>query len=322
MLSRTQVKLAARTGARLPISQHGAGTQSLSVLFLFEAFLQSRLTEAYDKNSSPILALEEPESHLHPSAIRALWVILSKLAGQKIIATHSGDLLAAVPLEAIRRLARKNGKIEVFRLQAANFTPRDLEKLAYHVRAKRGGLLFARCWLLVEGETDFSMIPELARILGHDLDLCGVSCVEFSQVWPTPLIKCAKDLGIEWHLLADGDAAGTKYANAAGAELGADPANERITQIAENDIEHCLWHHGHQAYYKAAVDKNHKANIKAKESDPQYPSEVIAAAIASTSKPQLACGIIGEIEKKGPAGVPASLKSTIATVIELAGKCI
>src|SRR5690606_11478522 len=116
MLSRTQVKLGCRTGARLPISQHGAGTQSLSVLFLFEAFLQSRLANTHDKHSEPILALEEPESHLHPSAIRALWSTLDRLAGQKVITTHSGDLLGAVPLPSVRRLARRNGQVEVFRL--------------------------------------------------------------------------------------------------------------------------------------------------------------------------------------------------------------
>ena len=41
--------------------------------------------------------------------------------------------------------------------------------MAYHVRAKRGALLFARCWLLVEGETEFTLLPELARLLGHEV---------------------------------------------------------------------------------------------------------------------------------------------------------
>jgi len=143
MLARTQVKLGSCTGARLPIAQHGAGTQSLSVLFLFEAFLQSRLADTYDKHSEPILALEEPESHLHPSATRALWSTLDKLAGQKIIATHSGDLLAAVPLTAIRRLARRKRAIEVFRVKETTLDKREAEKIAFHVRAKRGSLLFA-----------------------------------------------------------------------------------------------------------------------------------------------------------------------------------
>src|SRR5690606_12873819 len=134
-------------------------------LFLFEAFLQSRLANTHDKHSEPILALEEPESHLHPSAIRALWSTLDRLAGQKVITTHSGDLLGAVPLPSVRRLARRNGQVEVFRLADTTLDHKEKLKVAYHVRAKRGALLFARCWLLVEGETEFSILPEFARLL-------------------------------------------------------------------------------------------------------------------------------------------------------------
>jgi putative ATP-dependent endonuclease of OLD family len=321
MLSRTQVKLAARTGARLPLSQHGAGTQSLSVLFLFEAFLQARLAEAYDKHSEPILALEEPESHLHPSAIRALWVILEKLAGQKLIATHSGDLLAAVPLSAVRRLARRNGRIEVFAVKPGTLDAHDEQKIAYHIRAKRGALLFARCWLLVEGWTEFALIPELARILGHDLDLCGVSCVEFAQCGLKPLIKLAQDLGIEWHLLADGDRAGKQYATTADGLRGAIALADRVSSLAERDIEHCLWNSGYAAVYEAAVDANHRKLVTAAKGNALYPTQTIDAAVASLSKPQLAYKLVSEIAKKGKTGVPGSLKTAIETAAALAGKC-
>ncbi len=320
MLARTQVKLGSRTGARLPIAQHGAGTQSLSVLFLFEAFLQSRLAEAYDKHSEPILALEEPESHLHPSAIRALWSTLDKLAGQKIIATHSGELLATVPLMAIRRLARRAGKVEVFRVNKATLDSRELEKVMYHVRAKRGALLFARCWLLVEGETEFTMLPEFARLLGHDLDLAGVCCVEFAQCGPKPLIKVAKDLGIEWHLLTDGDAAGKDYAKIADGLRGADPATDRITTIAEPDIEHCLWHGGYKAVFENAVDAKHRPMITCAPGAAQHPTETINAAIKSTSKPNLSYAIISAVAKTSSPGVPATLKTGIEVAIKLAGR--
>ncbi len=320
MLARTQVKLGALTGARLPIAQHGAGTQSLAVLFLFEAFLQSRLADAYDKHSEPILALEEPESHLHPSAVRALWSTLDKLAGQKIIATHSGDLLAAVPLKAIRRLARRNGEVEVFRVLDATLDERELQKVTYHVRAKRGALLFARCWLLVEGETEFTMLPELARALGHDFDLAGVCCVEFAQCGLKPLVKTARDLGIEWHLLADGDKAGNDYAKTASGLLDGDPAADRITSIAESDIEHCLWHGGYESVYESAMGKNHKAIVKSAPGTAQYPTEVIDAAIRATSKPHLSYAIIAEVAKAGSPGVPATLQTGIEVAIKLAGR--
>ncbi len=62
MLNRTQVSIASSTGARLPIGRHGEGTQSLTVLMLFDAFLKSELVRKQGvKESRPIVALEEPE---------------------------------------------------------------------------------------------------------------------------------------------------------------------------------------------------------------------------------------------------------------------
>lgn len=318
MLSRTQVKLAARTGARLPLAYHGSGTQSLSVLFLFEAFLLSRLAGAYDTHSEPILALEEPEAHLHPSAIRALWSTLDSLGGQKIIATHSGDLLAAVPLQAIRRLARKSDRIQVFRVGSNTLDSTEARRVIYHIRAKRGALLFARCWLLVEGETEFTLLPELARILGHDLDLTGVCCVEFAQCGLRPLIKVAKDLGIEWHVLADGDRSGQRYAATARSFLGGENESVRITGFPEPDIEHSFWNAGYESVYETAVDANHTAMVTASKGTAQYTSETINAAVKSTSKPHLAYAVASEAAVRGPSGIPSPLKVAIETAVTLA----
>jgi putative ATP-dependent endonuclease of OLD family len=227
-----------------------------------------------------------------------------------------------VPLKAIRRLARRNGKIEVFRVLDTTLDARDLQKVTYHIRAKRGALLFARCWLLVEGETEFTMLPELARTLGHDFDLAGVCCVEFAQCGLKPLIKAAQDLGIEWHLLADGDKAGDDYAKTATGLLGGAPAADRITSIAEPDIEHCLWHGGYKSVYENAVDKNHKAMVKSTPGTAQYPTEVIDAAIRSTSKPHLSYAIVAAAAQVGSTALPATLKTGIEAAIKLAGRLV
>lgn len=322
ILAKTQVKLACRTGAKLPITQHGAGTQSLSVIFLFEAFLQSQLAAAYDKHSEPILALEEPESHLHPSAIRAVWSTLDGLAGQKIIATHSGDLLAAVPLKAIRRLARKNGQVNCYRVDEATFDKRELEKIKYHIREKHGALLFARCWLLVEGESDYTVLPELGLSLGHDFSLSGVCCVEFAQCGLKPLIKLAEDLGIEWHLLADGDQEGSKYVNTAKQRLGTTPEPDRITQLTLADIEHTFWHAGYEVIYEnAAGARQRNSMVKSAPGSPDYPTQVIKAAIATASKPHLAYEAAIAVAANGAAGVPQELRMAIETAVQLAGRC-
>lgn len=70
--------------------------------------------------------------------------------------------------------------------------------------------MFARCWLLVEGETEVWLFNELARQCGYDLAAEGVQIVEFAQSGLRSLIKVAKEFGIDWHVVTDGDPAGKK----------------------------------------------------------------------------------------------------------------
>ena len=83
----------------LPLRRQGQGIQSLSVIFLFQAFVDHLLRELYEPGSEPVLALEEPETHLHPQAVRALWRHVNALPGQKIVTTHSPYFVQHVPLE-------------------------------------------------------------------------------------------------------------------------------------------------------------------------------------------------------------------------------
>lgn len=86
----------------LPLQRHGQGIQSLTVIFLFQAFIEHLLAELYEKESTPILALEEPETHLHPQATRTLWTHVKALPGQKIITTHSPYFVQHVPFRDLR----------------------------------------------------------------------------------------------------------------------------------------------------------------------------------------------------------------------------
>lgn len=86
----------------LPLTRHGQGIQSLSVMFLFKAFVELLLAQLYHELSTPVLALEEPETHLHPQAARTLWKHVTALPGQKIVTTHSPYFLQHVPFRDIR----------------------------------------------------------------------------------------------------------------------------------------------------------------------------------------------------------------------------
>lgn len=98
----------------LPLQRHGQGMQSLSVIFLFQAFVEHLLAELYEADSVPVLALEEPETHLHPQASRTLWAHVRKLPGQKIITTHSPYFVQHVPFRDLRlvRLAANGTEVK------------------------------------------------------------------------------------------------------------------------------------------------------------------------------------------------------------------
>lgn len=86
----------------LPLIRHGQGVQSLSVIFLFRSFVEHLLEDLYRPESTPVLALEEPETHLHPQASRSLFRHVQALKGQKIVSTHSPYFLQHVPFRDLR----------------------------------------------------------------------------------------------------------------------------------------------------------------------------------------------------------------------------
>ena len=101
----------------LPLQRHGQGVQSLSVVFLFRAFVDHLLAEFHSAESHPVLALEEPETHLHPQAARSLWKHVNELPGQKVITTHSPYFVQHVPFRDLRivRLAKEGTEVRWLR---------------------------------------------------------------------------------------------------------------------------------------------------------------------------------------------------------------
>ena len=318
MLSRTQVMLTSKTGARLPIGRHGEGTQSLAVICLFDAFLQSRLEEGYDKHTSPILALEEPESHLHPSAIRSVAGMLQKLRGQKVIATHSGDLVASVPLASLRRLRRKDGVITIHQVRAGVL---DLNKLDYHLRLTRGNLLFSHCWILVEGEADHIVFNECSRINGHDLFSEGVCCVEFSTAGVEQFIKLADQLGIDWLVVADNDHAGQQYLTTASAQLNGRPQGRHLHKLNHGDMETYMCMEGYGALFEANISPQKQKNITKTSGTVEYWKQVINARQRTFTKPKAMTAICKEIKDrkdKGESDVPEQIARIVDTALQLA----
>jgi len=323
MVGKVQVNLKTALGAKLPLHRHGEGTKNLAVLMLFQAFAAVNLIEEYSQDANPILAFEEPEAHLHPSAVRSLGKLLEGMEGQIIISSHSGDLVSRIPATSIRRLYKIQGETKIGRLTTNDLTEDEKRKLDYHIMAAKGSYLFAKCWLLVEGQSEYWVFLKVTEILGHEMDEKNFAIVDVSQSGgPRPFIKMANALGIEWFVVADGDRAGDGYINAAKHFL--EPSEleaQRMHQFRCKDLEHFFWDSGFEDVYKKAIDPQELLDIEATHTvDPALLIEkVIKSAVNKRSKPGLAMDLALELEKRGPADVPQEIKDIIKRVTQLIG---
>lgn len=124
-----------------------------------------------------ILAIDEPELHLHPSSQRSLAKMLAANDTQCIVSTHSADIVSAFDPDCI--VAMKNGKARQLKPGALDSDARVRMKLWMHDRLEP---LTATKLILVEGITDRLLVQRVAELTGRDLDRLGVSLVQTDGV--------------------------------------------------------------------------------------------------------------------------------------------
>ena len=294
------------------IDKPNSRAHRMILLGMFSTLLQAKGTVALDKDARPLLLVEDPETRLHPIMLSVAWHLLNLLPLQKITTTNSGELLSLTPVENVCRLVRESSKVAAWRLGPGGMNAEDSRRIAFHIRFNRASSLFARCWLLVEGETEVWVMNELARQCGHHFDAEGVKVIEFAQSGLRPLIKFARRMGIEWHVLVDGDEAGKKYASVVRGILENDRDQERdhLTTLPAMDMEHFMYRQGF-------ADVFHRV-AQLPENVPMNMRRIIVKAIHRSSKPDLAIEVAMEAGRRGIDAVPSLLRKMFSRVLWLA----
>lgn len=187
-------------GTSTDLAQKGDGVKSLTAISLLRHTSQKALG-----TKSLILAVEEPESHLHPRAIHRLREVLQEIAAahQVIITTHS-------PLLVDRRDPQHNIVVQSGRAIPARRINEVREALGVQVG---DNLSSARLILLVEGAEDAKILsawlPELSQLIKAALatgDLVIDSLGGATNVrYKTSLYK---NLLCNVHVFVDNDEAG------------------------------------------------------------------------------------------------------------------
>ncbi len=294
------------------IDKPGGRSHRVILLGLFATLLQAKGTVRLDRDARPLLLIEDPETRLHPIMLSVAWHLLNLLPLQRVTTTNSGELLSLTPVEQVCRLVRESTRVSGWRLGPGGMNAEESRRIAFHIRFNRASSLFARCWLLVEGETETWVINELARQCGHHFDAEGVKVIEFAQSGLKPLIKFARRMGIQWHVLVDGDEAGKKYAATVRGLLNNDRELERdhLTSLPALDMEHFMYRQGFDDVYHrvAQIPDNVPMNMR----------RVITKAIHRSSKPDLAIEVAMEAGRRGVDAVPTLLKKMFSRVLWLA----
>jgi len=217
-------------------------------------------------------------------------------------------------VEKLRRLSRHGSATECRAISDGLLTDEELRKFNHHVRRNRGELLFARCWLLVEGETDVSVFAECAELLKIDLHRHGIRILEVSQAGgPGIFIKVADALGIGWHLVADGDDGGKKYTDTAKVLLNDRQEANHISVLPHLNIDVLLCCSGYGQPYFDGVGSQKVSGLTAKVNTPEYWRQVyeIINKARGFSKPAAALESIMLMKGKGEQGVPGAVKDIL-----------
>jgi len=154
------------------ISRHGTGLQNLVLVAMFRHRIASV------ENIQPILAIEEPEAHLHPHAQRRLFKDLDEIEGPVILTTHSPAIVErADPLSIIRLHAMRPDEVTTHQLDAQKIDEDDLKLLSRLMRGGRADVFFARVLIVVEGPSEVIVLPAFTDSMDYDLDRDCISIV-------------------------------------------------------------------------------------------------------------------------------------------------
>lgn len=171
------------TGIIIPATHNGLGYNNLIFMSLLLAKMQKDASGDYLGSNAkvfPVLAIEEPEAHLHPAMQYKFLKFLKEnskgKARQIFITTHSPSITAAVNLDDIICLSRNEADHLNVGYLGKVFTTsnEDAKSKAYVQRfldATKSDMLFAKGIVLVEGITEQLTMSVFAQYIGKNYDL-------------------------------------------------------------------------------------------------------------------------------------------------------
>ena len=164
-----------------PDEEHEGGIHELSLgganlIFLTLKLLEFKYRKSKDTFAN-FLIIEEPEAHIHNHIQKTLFDKLDYTDTQIIYSTHSTQISEVSNVKNINILAKKLNYAEVF--QPSNgLKSKNINQIQRYLDAIRTNLLFAKGVILVEGDAEEILIPQIVKkAYGVSLDELGISLI-------------------------------------------------------------------------------------------------------------------------------------------------
>lgn len=240
--------------SQFSMDYHGMGTRSWSSLLIIKSFL-NYYSNKYVENEKvyfPILAVEEPESHLHPNAQKKLYSQIKAIAGQKIISTHSNYIAGNAELLEIRSLKNHNNEVLIGQIDNNLFTKEQLRKIKRQVINTRGELFFSKAVVLFEGETEEQVLPILIeKYFGMSFVELGVDFIGVGGSGNyTPYINFCESFNIIYFIFSDNEAEANKE------------VKKQIKNSKNNDLNSVVFLHNGNDFEKELIEQGYLDEVK------------------------------------------------------------
>lgn len=207
-------------GGMRPVSDASLGSANVLYLALKTLELQRLIDER--RHSYTLLAIEEPEAHLHPHLQRLIYrdflrtrTELTSDADEQgkprfvILTTHSPHIVSVTPIRSLVVLKKSEEGSTTVGVSTANLelSQTEIADLERYLDVTRGEILFAKAVLLVEGMAEEFLVPRFSRSLGYDFDQLGITVcsVEGTNFEPYVKLLGTRGLQIPFAVLTDMD---------------------------------------------------------------------------------------------------------------------
>ena len=203
------VRLLIGSSRHRPVGENSLGVANVVYFTLLLEHLTRQRTA--QQLAGALLAIEEPEAHLHPQLQRVLFRALLREQPGLIVTTHSPHLASVTPLPSIVVLRTTDEGTAAFTTATAGLSEQEVRDLERYLDVTRAEVVFARGAILVEGPTEQYLVPAVAATLGYDLDSYGVSVINVhgTNFEPFHKLMASDALDIPHVVITDGDTPAT-----------------------------------------------------------------------------------------------------------------